>query len=64
MVRGLETTEACDWVIAKYISEKWRPYAFGLIYIYPSQEAISRLYHSDIINKSQMRGHNKNITVM
>ena len=34
------------------------------MYMYPSQEARSRLYHSDITNKSQMRGHNKNITVM
>ena len=29
-----ETTEACDWVIGTHISDKWRPYAFGLIDIF------------------------------
>ena len=28
---GQETTEACDWVIGTHVSDKWRPYAFGLI---------------------------------
>ena len=31
---GQETTEACDWVIGTHISDKWRPYAFGLIDIF------------------------------
>ena len=26
-----KTTEACDWLIGTHISDKWRPYAFGLI---------------------------------
>ena len=31
---GQKTTEACDWVIGTHISDKWRPYAFGLIDIF------------------------------
>ena len=30
---GQETTKACDWVIGTHVSDKWRPYAFGLIAI-------------------------------
>ena len=26
--------DACDWVIGTHISDKWQPYAFGLIDIY------------------------------
>ena len=29
-----KTTEACDWLIGTHISDKWRPYAFGLIDIF------------------------------
>ena len=31
---GQKTTEVCDWVIGTHISDKWRPYAFGLIDIF------------------------------